>query len=929
MPPKAMPLGAAKAAVGRKTKAELAAELEKKREAMSEQMLKNREEFDLNEDKVSFYELASWYGFDWANSVYSSVVISMFLPVLMFYLADGHACPYTFLPINPNGTEDSNSLDWNGHLNMTTTCIVNNVTDSPLQVFGGAVGGLEYYPDSNIIYYDSSLDKFYVEDEEFWVAPTIDQITCTDTVGDIKFGMVRNSSGWASGCVEGGGDNLKTDGCNAKLAGSDGDPVQGYSMYTLPLAADVVSLYGLAGFTINVNSSNPYVIGHGVADTSGEGEEAYGGLNGAEVDGSNLVLDLRPKLLAVGSTTLTVTVTSRADSSKSGEFLFTYNSIMHPDCPYRVEFAGITIRPVSFTATILSLSVLGQALAYFSVASFGDFGPFRKLLLCYSSLIGCVLCMAFITCTRNEHYLRAGWLTITSNVFFGTAYLFYNAYLPYLTRSHPRFLEAKFEYKNIKTGAATGVGAASKKLLSTYHDTCDFISAEGFFWGYVSGAGCCFLSVGLIMFMPGLDGVRFIIFLMGVWWFIFAMPMFFLLHTRPGPAFPTDLKGNPFLMISFSWRRIIASWYAMRNLPETRRFLVAYFFFSDGINTIANVAILFAMQDLGMNTMELTILAAEAPMFGAIGVKLFRRHQVKYQLSSKQMLLRGIAFLILVPIYGAIGYLAELGWWENCPIGIVQKTEMYFVCVLFGITLGPTQSYARTFFTDLIPPGQEAEYFGIFEVSDRGSSWVGPLVIAVIYESTGIIRHAMWYLLFVISLGGWMVHKTDEFKGSDDCRRKEVLVRMVVDRKKFGIHKSGAPPSAKKMVGLKSSKLYTGQSGYSSAASGRSVQSSTASSASSVEKSERSKFSVFSNKNKVKPDDFGGETVVEGDDQKAGFDNATVVEQEDGGGGFNNETVIEQEDGGGFNNETVIEQDDDDAAKFGTETVIEQTEDTA
>ena len=62
MPPKSMPLGAAKAAVGRKTKAELAAELEKKREAMSEQMLKNREEFDLNEDKVSFYELASWYG---------------------------------------------------------------------------------------------------------------------------------------------------------------------------------------------------------------------------------------------------------------------------------------------------------------------------------------------------------------------------------------------------------------------------------------------------------------------------------------------------------------------------------------------------------------------------------------------------------------------------------------------------------------------------------------------------------------------------------------------------------------------------------------------------------------------------------------------------------------------------------------------------
>ncbi|GMI05902.1 hypothetical protein TrLO_g5613 [Triparma laevis f. longispina] len=915
-----MPLGAAKAAVGRKTKKELQEELEKKREAMSEQLLKNRMEFDLNEDKVSAYELASWYGFDWANSVYSSVVISMFLPVLMFYLADGFACPYTFLPVNPNATEDSNSLDWNGHKNESTTCLVN--PEYPLQVFGGAPGGLEYYPASNIIYYDQLLDKFYVDDEYFWGDPDVSQISCADTPGDIGFGMVRNSSGWSSGCVE--GNDLKTEKCDAKLAGSSGPPTSGYSTYTVPLDTSV-DLTG--GVTISFNSSNAFIVEHGTCSTDSE-DVPTGGCGTVEIDGTNLKIGLLPKLMAVGSTTLEVTVTSIADTSKTGVFGFTFNAFMHPDCPYRVKFGYISIRPVTYTATVLSLSVLGQAAAYFSVASFGDFGPFRKLLLCYSSLVGCIACMAFITCTRNEHYLRAGWLTIVSNIFFGTAYLFYNAYLPYLTRSHPIFLEAKFEYKNIKTGAATGVGAASKKLLSTYHDTCDMISAEGFFWGYVSGAGCCFASIGLIMVYGGLDGVRLIIFLMGCWWFIFAMPMFFLLHTRPGPNFPADLKGNPLLMITFSWRRIVASAYAMRNLPETRRFLIAYFFFSDGINTIANVAILFAMQDLGMNTVELTILAAEAPMFGAIGVKLFRRHQVKHGLSSKEMLMRGIYMLVAVPIYGAIGYIAELGWWANCPIGIVQKTEMYFVCIIFGITLGPTQSYARTFFTDLIPPGQEAEYFGIFEVSDRGSSWVGPLFIAILYENTGVIRHAMWYLLAVIIWGGYLVWTTDEYKGSDDCRRKEILVRMVADRKKFGIHKSGAPPSAKRMAGLKSSKLYTGQSGYSSAASGRSVQSSTASSASSVEKSERSnKFSVF-NKNKVKPaDDFGGQTVVEGEEDKAGggFNNETVIEQEDGGG-FNNETVIEQEDGGDFNNETVIEQDDDDN-KFGTETVIEQTDD--
>ena len=844
-------------------------------------------------------------GFDWANSVYSSVVISLFLPVLMFALADNHACPYEFLPRNESLDESVGKWEgWSGHVNRTTSCIMdfdtfndgNYKENNPFymyQMFGSKInGGLKYYPSSNIVNYDWSLDPFYVDDVKLDPDPA-SKATCNNAslYGDYQWGFVGNITAWASGCTEGNGEDLSGHDCDAERSGSFGLPTKGFFNYRIQLEnPSIVSSWVSGeddwgdGYTFRATSSNPNILN--VSHADGSFNTAVGLFNttievfGTEVtsteDGSEVTkyyfdFKFRPSLMMVGSTT--IEITAESDTGKTSVFSFTYNSIIHTKCPYRVNFLGANIRPLSFATTCISFSVIGQALVYFSLAAFGDYGPFRKLLLCYSSLLGCLSCMAIISCDTPDKYGRAGLLTVISNTFFGTSYLFYNAYMPYLTRSHPIFLNAKFEYKTVKTGAAAGVGAASKKLLDSYHDTADMISAEGYKWGYISGALCCFLSFGIVFMMGGsLFTLRFIIFMMGLWWFVFAIPLFLFLHTRPGPNFPDDVRSNPCSAVTFSWRRITASCYAMRHLPETLKFLISYFFFSDGINTIANVAILFAMEDLGMGTLELSLLAAEGPFFGAWGMVIFRWYQVRTGKTSKQMLVFSICLLVSIPIYAFVGYV------PGSPIGVVQKTEMFFVCIIYGLCLGPVQSYARTFYTDLIPPGQEAEYFGVFEISDRGSSWMGPLVVAALYEKTGVIRHAMWYLIFVILAGLYIIVRTDELKGSDDCRRREVLVRMAADRKKFGISKAGAPPSAKRMAGLKSSKLFTGQSGYSNQ-SGMSTTSTRSSARSSASSTERSNFSVFS-KNKVAQDPgFGGATVVE--------------DTNEGGGGFGNATVVE------------------------------------
>jgi hypothetical protein len=115
-----MPIAAAKAAQGDVPVDNTAM----KKEDMSGEKLAAREEFDLNEDPVSKAELWSWYGYDFAVSVYHSVVLVMFFPVLQISLAEMYGCPYTYQPTNLNHTDggESNSISWNGHQNSSTTC---------------------------------------------------------------------------------------------------------------------------------------------------------------------------------------------------------------------------------------------------------------------------------------------------------------------------------------------------------------------------------------------------------------------------------------------------------------------------------------------------------------------------------------------------------------------------------------------------------------------------------------------------------------------------------------------------------------------------------------------------------------------------------------------------------------------------------------
>lgn len=101
--------------------------------------------------------------------------------------------------------------------------------------------------------------------------------------------------------------------------------------------------------------------------------------------------------------------------------------------------------------------------------------------------------------------------------------------------------------------------------------------------------------------------------------------------------------------------------------------------------------------------------------------------------------------------------------------------------MVFGSVYGAFQGYARAFYAEMIPPGEEARWYGLFSITDKSSSFVGPLVVGVIADLTGNIRNAFWFLVVMIWIAVPILVGVDVERGRKDAR--EYVYRGDEDRR--------------------------------------------------------------------------------------------------------------------------------------------------
>jgi UMF1 family MFS transporter len=375
------------------------------------------------------------------------------------------------------------------------------------------------------------------------------------------------------------------------------------------------------------------------------------------------------------------------------------------------------------SVTAKSLSTLTVAVAVFSqvfllpiLGAIADYSHLKKRLMMIFCYIGvAATCLLFFV--SGNLYLMGSLLFIISNLGFGGSIVLYNAYLPEITTEDQR----------------------------------DKISSRGFAWGYMGGGLLLAVNFVLISVAPDLGisqgmAVRLSFLSAGLWWGGFSIITFKRLKTR-APA-QTLLPSQTYLSIGLSQLR--NTFRELRRLPFTLKFLIGYLFYNDGIQTVIGVAAVFLGYEL---------FGKENPSFS---LKIF-------------LMVQFVAFfgsLIFERIANAIGtkraILVSLLIWSGLVIyayGFFHtEAQAWVMAALIAIVLGGSQALSRSLFSRMIPKGRESSFFGLYEVSERGTSWMGPLVFSIVVAHTGSYRQALLSLIFFFVVGMLILFFTDTDK---------------------------------------------------------------------------------------------------------------------------------------------------------------------
>lgn len=130
------------------------------------------------------------------------------------------------------------------------------------------------------------------------------------------------------------------------------------------------------------------------------------------------------------------------------------------------------------------------------------------------------------------------------------------------------------------------------------------------------------------------------------------------------------------------------------------------------------------------------------------------------------MLILLITLMSLIPLYGSLGFWIP----ESSGLGVRSVNEMYVLGAFYGFLLGALQSFSRVFYADFIPPGMESEFFALYEITDKGSSWLGPLMVAVVTDWLGNIRYGFVVIFLMLLLGLIPLVLLNVERGQSDAR---------------------------------------------------------------------------------------------------------------------------------------------------------------
>jgi UMF1 family MFS transporter len=262
----------------------------------------------------------------------------------------------------------------------------------------------------------------------------------------------------------------------------------------------------------------------------------------------------------------------------------------------------------------------------------------------------------------------------------------------------------------------------------------DRLSSVGWGVSYLGGGILLAVAFGASLALDKSTLARTALAVSGLWWAVFNVLAWRNLAGLPRRT--TPVADGSVLVAGF--RQLARTIGHLRNFPLTLAFLGAFLIYNDGIQTVTTVAAVYGDKELGLSDTVLLLAILLVQFVAFAGAVWLGRLAGRF--GAKRVVLGSL--LVWLGVIGA-AYLLQRD----------NPAQFFALATVLALVLGGSQALSRAMFSRMIPPGSEAEYFGFYEISDSGTSWLGPLVFGVVNQITGSYRSALVSLVLFFVLG--------------------------------------------------------------------------------------------------------------------------------------------------------------------------------
>jgi MFS transporter, UMF1 family len=369
-----------------------------------------------------------------------------------------------------------------------------------------------------------------------------------------------------------------------------------------------------------------------------------------------------------------------------------YESVTRSDDSDMVSFFGLEIINTVLYSYALSFSFLVVAAILPLLTGIADYSGKRMLFMKIFVYLGSISCMGLYFFDGSNVELGI-FLAILASISYSGSLVFYNSYLPQIASQ----------------------------------DRMDSVSAKGFAYGYVGSV--ILLIINLVMIQkpelfglpPDSTAAKLSFVMVGIWWVGFSQITF--------NNMPLDVvhKGASQNMLLNGYREILKVWNLLKDLPTTRKYLLSFFFYNTGVQTVMYMAAQFGSKVLKLEGGELILTILIINVVAVAGSFLFARLSLfrgnKFSLST----------MLIVWVFICVGAFL-----------ITTKMQFFILAFIVGMVMGGIQALSRATYSKLIPKNTTdyASFFSFYDVTFNVSIVVGTFSYGYIEYFTGSMRNS-------------------------------------------------------------------------------------------------------------------------------------------------------------------------------------------